>query len=37
MPKGAVNKTDVNILGTATAAGNQQRPSGNFTVSVSKK
>jgi hypothetical protein len=33
----AVDKTDVNVWGTATAAGNQQRPSANFTVSVSKK
>lgn len=31
------DKKDVNVLGTATTAGNQQNASGNFTVSVSKK
>jgi hypothetical protein len=30
-------KADVNVLGTATAAGNQQNASPNFTVSVVKK
>lgn len=32
-----VDKADVNVLGTAPAAGNQQNASANFTVSVSKK
>jgi len=31
------DKADVNILGTATAAANQQRATANFTVSVPKK
>ncbi len=31
------DKKDVNVLGTATAAGNQQNATPNFTVSVSKK
>ncbi len=30
-------KKDVNLLGTATAAGNQQNPSANFTIEVVKK
>src|SRR5262249_30656891 len=30
----AGDKADVNVLGTAVAAGNQQSPSPNFTVSV---
>jgi len=30
-------KKDVNVLGTATAAGNQQNASPNFTVVVEKK
>jgi uncharacterized membrane protein len=30
------DKGDVNVLGTAPAAGNQQQASGNFTVSVPK-
>jgi hypothetical protein len=30
------DKADVNILGTATAAANQQNPSPNFTLSVVK-
>jgi hypothetical protein len=37
-PNAAVgDKVDVNVLGTAPAAGNQQNASGNFTVSVQKK
>jgi hypothetical protein len=31
------DKADVNVLGTASAAANQQNPSPNFTVSVMKK
>jgi hypothetical protein len=31
------DKGDVNVLGTAPAAANQQNPSANFTVSVIKK
>jgi hypothetical protein len=31
------DKADVSVLGTATAAGNQQAASRNFTVSVQKK
>src|SRR5262249_33996565 len=31
------DKADVNVLGTAAAAGNQQHPSPNFTLSVMKK
>jgi hypothetical protein len=31
------DKADVNVLGTASAAGNQQNPSSNVTVSVVKK
>ena len=30
-------KKDVNVLGTASAAGNQQNASPNFTVVVEKK
>jgi hypothetical protein len=30
-------KKDVNVLGTATAAANQQNASANFTVSIAKK
>jgi hypothetical protein len=30
-------KKDVNILGTATAAGNQQNASPNLTVTIEKK
>jgi hypothetical protein len=30
----AIDKTDINVLGTATAAANQQNASPNFTVSV---
>jgi hypothetical protein len=33
----AGDKTDVNVLGTATAAGNQTAATANFTVSVGKK
>ena len=33
----AGDKDDVNVLGTATAAGNQQAASPNLTVSVAKK
>jgi hypothetical protein len=33
----AGDKGDVNALGTATAAGNQQTASANFTVSIAKK
>ena len=33
----AVDKSDINVLGTATAAGNQQHASANFTVTVAKK
>jgi hypothetical protein len=37
-PSAAVgNKPDVNVLGTATAAANQQNASANFTLSVEKK
>lgn len=37
-PDAAVgDKADVNVLGTAPAAGNQQNASGNFTISVVKK
>jgi hypothetical protein len=32
-----VDKADVNVLGTAPAAGNQQNASANFTVSVTKE
>jgi hypothetical protein len=32
----AGDKADVNVLGTATAAGNQTAASANFTVSVGK-
>jgi hypothetical protein len=31
------DKKDVNVLGTATAAANQQNASANFTVMVLKK
>jgi hypothetical protein len=31
-----ITKTDVNILGTATAAANQQNASGNFTIVLTK-
>ena len=31
------NRADTNVLGTATAAGNQQNASPNFTVSIAKK
>jgi hypothetical protein len=31
------DKADVNVLGTATAAGNQQNATANFTVTVNKK
>ncbi len=34
---GPGDKTDVNVLGTAPAAGNQQNASANFTLSVVKK
>ena len=33
----AADKVDVNVLGTATAAANQQQPSGNVSVGVTKK
>jgi hypothetical protein len=33
----AGDKADVNVLGTATGAGNQTNPSANFTVSLGKK
>ena len=33
----AVQKADVNVLGTASAAGNQQQASANFLVTIAKK